>query len=139
MEREVSDPIGQSREIYRERRNQIRAALPRLLDLVLRSTHDETLRHRPAKKWHIAADTDEHRAQGTGPFLARPERPSVRGLGRHAGRMKLPTGLRRPSRMGRSSTGIVIDRTGFGLSISANKIPRHPGRPGPQQLEKSRA
>ncbi len=42
MEREVSDPIGQSRDVYRHCRDQIRAALPRLLDLVLRSTHDET-------------------------------------------------------------------------------------------------
>jgi glycine hydroxymethyltransferase len=42
LEREVADPIGQCRETYRECRDQIRAALPRLLDLVLRSTHDET-------------------------------------------------------------------------------------------------
>ena len=57
MEREVSDPIGQSKEIYRECRDQIRAALPRLLDLVLRSTHDET-RVTARKKVAIAADTD---------------------------------------------------------------------------------
>src|SRR5258708_6748109 len=57
MEREVSDPIGQSRETYRDCRNQIRAALPRLLDLVLRSTHDET-RVTARKKIAIAADTD---------------------------------------------------------------------------------
>src|SRR5258708_22146033 len=57
MEREVSDPIGQSRETYRDCRDQIRAALPRLLDLVLRSTHDET-RVTALKKVAIAADAD---------------------------------------------------------------------------------
>ncbi len=57
MEREVSDPIGQSKETYRECRDQIREALPRLLDLVLRSTHDET-GVTARKKIALAADTD---------------------------------------------------------------------------------
>src|SRR6202522_1124231 len=57
MEREVPDPIGQSREMSRECRDQIRAALPRLLDLVLRSTHDET-QVTARKKIALAADAD---------------------------------------------------------------------------------
>src|SRR5471030_1324046 len=55
MEREVSDPIGMSRDVYLRCRDEIRVALPRLLDLVLRSTHDET-RVTARQKVAVASD-----------------------------------------------------------------------------------
>ena len=95
MEREVSDPIGQSRETYRECRDQIRAALPRLLDLVLRSTHDET-RVTALKKVAHRRRHRRHGAEGAGPLLARPEWLSLRGPWRLRTRRKSPPAWRAP-------------------------------------------
>jgi glycine hydroxymethyltransferase len=121
MEREVSDPIGQSRETYRECRDQIRAALPRLLDLVLRSTHDET-RVTALKKVALAADTD-------GTELKEQVRSWLDQNGypfEDLGGCTTEEIARRVAMAvstGQADSGIVIDRTGFGLSMSANKIP----------------
>ena len=121
MEREVSDPIGQSRETYRECREQIRAALPRLLDLVLRSTHDETL-VTALKKVAIAADTDGTELkeqvrswldQGGFPF---------EDLGGCTSE-EIATRVAKAVSQGQADCGIVIDRTGLGLSMAANKFP----------------
>jgi RpiB/LacA/LacB family sugar-phosphate isomerase len=121
MEREVSDPIGQSRETYRECREQIRAALPRLLDLVLRSTHDETL-VTALKKVAIAADT-------AGTEL----KEQVRSWLDHGGfpfedlggcsSEEIATRVAKAVSQGQADCGIVIDRTGLGLSMAANKFP----------------
>jgi RpiB/LacA/LacB family sugar-phosphate isomerase len=120
MEREVSDPIGQSREVYRECRDQIRAALPRLLDLVLRSTHDET-RVTARKKVAIAADND-------GTELKEQVR-SWLDLNGHpfedlggCSTVEIATRVAKAVSSGQADSGIVIDRTGFGLSMAANKI-----------------
>jgi RpiB/LacA/LacB family sugar-phosphate isomerase len=121
MERELFDPIGQSREVYRECRDQIRAALPRLLDLVLRSTHDET-RVTARKKIAIAADADGTElkeqvrswlVQGGFPF------EDVGGCATEeiAGRVASAVA------QGHADAGIVIDRTGLGLAMAANRVP----------------
>jgi RpiB/LacA/LacB family sugar-phosphate isomerase len=120
MERELPDPIGQSREVYRECRDQIRAALPRLLDLVLRSTHDET-RVTALKRAAIAAD-----ASGT--ELKEQVRSWLTATGfpfEDLGGCSSPeiaTRVARAVAQGHADTGIVIDRTGFGLSMAANKV-----------------
>ena len=120
MEREVSDPIGQSRETYRRCRDQIREALPRLLDLVLRSTHDET-RVTARKKVAIAADNhgtelkEQVRSwldQNGYPFEDFGGSTTEEIAKRVASAVSL----------GQADSGIVIDRTGFGLSMVANKI-----------------
>jgi RpiB/LacA/LacB family sugar-phosphate isomerase len=120
MEREVSDPIGQSREIYRECRDQIRAALPRLLDLVLRSTHDET-RVTALKKVAIAADTDgTELKEQVRSWLDQNGYP-FEDLGGCTSE-EIATRVAKAVAQGQADSGIVIDRTGFGLSIAANKI-----------------
>ena len=121
MERELSDPIGQSREVYRECRDQIRSALPRLLDLVLRSTHDET-RVTAMKKVAIAADAG-----------ATELKEQVRSWLTNAGypfedlggcnTEEIATRVARAVANGHADSGIIIDKTGFGLSIAANKTP----------------
>jgi RpiB/LacA/LacB family sugar-phosphate isomerase len=120
MEREVSDPIGQSRETYRHCRDQIREALPRLLDLVLRSTHDET-RVTALKKIAIAADThgtelkEQVRSwldQNGYPF------DDFGGCSSDEIAKRVATAVS----LGQADSGIVIDRTGFGLSMAANKV-----------------
>ncbi len=120
MEREVSDPIGQSRETYRDCRDQIRAALPRLLDLVLRSTHDET-RVTALKKVAIAADTDgvELKEQVRS-WLEQNDFP-FEDLG-GCSSVEIATRVAKAVAQGQADSGIVIDRTGFGLSMAANKI-----------------
>jgi RpiB/LacA/LacB family sugar-phosphate isomerase len=120
MEREVSDPIGQSRETYRECRDQIRAALPRLLDLVLRSTHDET-RVTALKKVAIAADTDgTELKEQVRSWLDQNGYP-FEDLGGCTSD-EIATRVAKAVSQGQADSGIVIDRTGFGLSIAANKI-----------------
>jgi glycine hydroxymethyltransferase len=120
MEREVSDPIGQSRETYRECRDQIRSALPRLLDLVLRSTHDET-RVTALKNVAIAADTD-------GTELKEQVRSWLDQFGYPyedlggCSSEEIATRVARAVSLGQADSGIVIDRTGFALSMAANKI-----------------
>ena len=120
MEREVSDPIGQSRETYRECRDQIRAALPRLLDLVLRSTHDET-RVTALKKVALAADGDgTELKEQVRSWLDQNGYPfeDVGGCTSE----EIATRVARAVSLGQADSGIVIDRTGFGLSMAANKI-----------------
>src|SRR5476651_1442659 len=120
MEREVSDPIGQSRETYRECRDQIRAALPRLLDLVLRSTHDET-RVTALKKVAIAADTDgTELKEQVRSWLDQNGFP-FEDLGGCSSE-EIATRVAKAVAVGQADSGIVIDRTGFGLSMAANKI-----------------
>jgi glycine hydroxymethyltransferase len=120
MEREVPDPIGQSREMYREARDQIRAALPRLLDLVLRSTHDET-RVTALKKVALAADTD-------GTELKEQVRSWLDANGHPfedvggCNSAEIATRVAKAVSHGQADTGIVIDRTGLGLSMAANKV-----------------
>src|SRR5476649_1135277 len=120
MEREVSDPIGQSREVYRECRDQIRAALPRLLDLVLRSTHDET-RVTALKKVAIAADTNgTELKEQVRSWLDQNGYP-FEDLGGCTSE-EIATRVARAVAQGQADSGIVIDRTGLGLSMAANKI-----------------
>ena len=121
MERELSDPIGQSREVYRECRDQIRAALPRLLDLVLRSTHDET-RVTAMKKVAIAADSNATELkEQVRSWLDHNEFP-FEDLGGCTSD-EIATRVARAVAQGQADCGIVLDRTGFALSMAANKIP----------------
>ncbi len=121
MEREVSDPIGQSRETYRGCRDQIRAALPRLLDLVLRSTHDET-RVTARKKIAIAADTDgTELKEQVRSWLDQNGYPFEDLGGRNT--EEIATRVARAVSQGQADSGIIIDRTGLGLSMAANKFP----------------
>lgn len=120
MEREVSDPIGQSREIYRQCRDQIRAALPRLLDLVLRSTHDET-RVTARKKVAIAAGTDgTELKEQVRSWLDQNGYP-FEDLG-GCTTDEIATRVATAVSQGKADCGILIDRTGLGLSMAANKI-----------------
>ena len=121
MEREVSDPIGQSRETYRECRDQISAALPRLLDLVLRSTHDETL-VTALKKVAIAADTaGTELKEQVRSWLDQNGFP-FEDLG-GCNSDEIATRVARAVSQGQADSGVIIDRTGFGLSMAANKVP----------------
>lgn len=121
IEREVSDPIGQSREIYRECRDQIRAALPRLLDLVLRSTHDET-QVTARKKIAIAADNDgTELKEQIRSWLDQNGYP-FEDLG-GCTTEEIATRVATAIAEGQADSGIVIDRTGIGLSMAANRVP----------------
>ncbi len=121
MEREVSDPIGQARNVYRECRDQIRAALPRLLDLVLRSTHDET-RVTARKKVAVASDRDgTELKEQVHSWLDQNGFP-YEDLGGMA-TPEIAVRVANAVAQGQADCGIVIDRTGFGLSMAANKIP----------------
>jgi len=120
MEREVSDPIGQSQGTYRACRDQIRAALPRLLDLVLRSTHDET-RVTALKKIALAADNDgTELKEQVRSWLDANGYPfeDFGGCSTEEIAKRVATAVS----LNQADTGIVIDRTGFGLSMVANKI-----------------
>ncbi len=120
MERELSDPIGQSREVYRECRDQIRSALPRLLDLVLRSTHDET-RVTAMKKLAIAVDAGATELkEQVRSWLSQAGYP-FEDLG-GCNSEEIATRVARAVANGQADSGIVIDKTGFGLSIAANKV-----------------
>ncbi len=121
MERELSDPIGQSREVYRECREQIRTALPRLLDLVLRSTPRRDARDRAEEGGHRRRHRCD-RAEGAGPLLADCRGLSLRGPGRLQHRRDRHPRGPGPVANGQADSGIIIDKTGFGLSIAANKV-----------------
>ena len=121
MEREVSDPIGQSRETYRECREQIRAALPRLLDLVLRSTHDET-RITALKKVALAADSSgTELKEQVRSWLDQNGFP-FEDLG-GCNSDEIAARVAKSVSHGHADIGIIIDRTGLGLSMIANKLP----------------
>jgi RpiB/LacA/LacB family sugar-phosphate isomerase len=121
MEREVSDPIGQSKEVYRECREQISAALPRLLDLVLRSTHDET-RVTALKRVAIAAETSGTELKEQVRSWLDEHGFPFEDLG-GCSSDEIATRVARAVSQGQADSGIVIDRTGFGLSMAANKLP----------------
>jgi RpiB/LacA/LacB family sugar-phosphate isomerase len=120
MEREVSDPIGQSRKVYADCRDQLRESLPRLLDLVLRSTHDET-RETARKKIALAADSpgtelkEQVRSwliQNGFPF------EDLGGCGTEEVAFRVAMAVAQ----GQADAGIVIDESGLGLSMAANRI-----------------
>jgi RpiB/LacA/LacB family sugar-phosphate isomerase len=121
MERELTDPIGQSRDVYRECREQIRAALPRLLDLVLRSTHDET-RVTARKRVALAADTDGTELKEQVRTWLDANGYPFEDLG-GCSSDEIATRVAKAVAHGQADCGIAIDRTGFGLSIYANKVP----------------
>jgi len=121
MDREVSDPIGQSRETYRRCRDEIRAALPRLLDLVLRSTHDET-RVTAMKKVAIAADNDGTELKELVRSWLTQNGYPFEDLG-GCTTEEIATRVAMAIAQGQADSGIVIDRTGLGLSMAANRIP----------------
>jgi glycine hydroxymethyltransferase len=121
MEREVSDPIGMSREVYRRCRDEIRAALPRLLDLVLRSTHDET-RVTARQKVAVAADKEgTELKEQVRSWLTQNSFPfeDLGGCGTAEIALRVATAVS----TGQADRGIVIDRTGLGLGMVANKLP----------------
>ena len=121
MDREVSDPIGQSREVYSECRDQLQAAMPRLLDLVLRSTHDET-RVTARKKIAISADVaGTELKEQVRSWLTHNGYPfeDLGGCGTEEIALRVATAVAQ----GHADSGIVIDRTGLGLSMAANRIP----------------
>jgi glycine hydroxymethyltransferase len=121
MEREVSDPIGLSRQIYSQCRDQIRAALPRLLDLVLRSTHDET-RVTARKRIAIAADVSgTELKEQLRSWLTQNEFP-FEDLG-GCGTEEIALRVAHAVAQGDADSGIVIDQTGLGLSMAANRVP----------------
>jgi glycine hydroxymethyltransferase len=120
MEREVPDPIGQSRDMYRESRDQIRSALPRLFDLVLRSTHDET-RVTALKKVALAADTEGTELKEQVRTWLDLNGYPFEDLG-GCNSEEIALRVARAVSQGQADSGIIIDRTGFGLSIAANKI-----------------
>src|SRR5271154_6431225 len=121
MDREVSDPIGQSCHVYRECRDQLRAAMPRLLDLVLRSTHDET-RVTARKKIAIASDVDgTELKEQVRSWLDQNGYP-FEDLG-GCNTEEVASRVARAVSNGQADSGVVIDRTGFGLSMVANKVP----------------
>ena len=125
------DPIGQSREVYRECRDQIRAALPRLLDLVLRSTHDET-RVTARKKIALAADVQgtELKEQVRSWLDSKTVFPLKISGGCNTDEIatRVATAVALPAR---PTAALFIDRTGLGLSMAANKLPRHSRGRGP--------
>jgi glycine hydroxymethyltransferase len=121
MERDICDPIGQSRETYRQCRDEIRASLPRLLDLILRSTHDET-RETARKRVALAADnggTELKEQVRTWLDLNGYPFEDLGGCDTD----EIATRVARAVSQGHADCGIIIDRTGFGLSMAANKVP----------------
>ena len=121
MEREVSDPIGQSRHIYSECRDQIRESLPRLLDLVLRSTHDET-RETARKKVALASDkSGTELKEQLRSWLTEHGFPfsDVGGCDTE----EIATRVASAVSQGHADAGIVIDESGLGLSMAANRLP----------------
>jgi RpiB/LacA/LacB family sugar-phosphate isomerase len=121
MEREVSDPIGMSREVYRRTRDEIRAALPRLLDLVLRSTHDET-RVTARQRIALAATSDSTELkEHLRTYLTQNGFP-FEDLGGQA-TAEIAARVAEAVSTGKADRGIVIDRTGLGLSMVANRVP----------------
>jgi glycine hydroxymethyltransferase len=121
MERDVSDPIGQSREVYRQCRDEIRAALPRLLDLILRSTHDET-RVTALKRVALAADTSGTELKEQVRSWLNLNGYPFEDLG-GCDTEEIATRVARAVSQGHADCGVIIDRTGFGLSMAANKVP----------------
>ena len=121
MEREVSDPIGQARDVYSDCRDQIREALPRLLDLVLRSTHDET-RVTARKRVAIAADTPGTELKEQVRTWLELNGFPCEDLG-GCGTEEVASRVGLAVAQGVADSGIVIDQTGLGLSMAANKIP----------------
>jgi glycine hydroxymethyltransferase len=121
MEREVSDPIGMSRDIYRRTRDEIRASLPRLLDLVLRSTHDET-RVTARQKVAIASSPEgTELKEQVRSWLTQNGFP-FEDLGGQT-TAEIAARVAAAVATGQADSGIVIDRTGLGLSMAANKVP----------------
>jgi RpiB/LacA/LacB family sugar-phosphate isomerase len=131
MEREVADPIGQARETYRACRDQIKRALPRLLALVLQD-EAKTEPVKPSattatRTLYVAADHGgvdlkkllvpwleelDYQVEDCGAFTTESvDYPDYAGQ------------VARAVVEGRATFGILICKSGIGMSMAANKVP----------------
>jgi glycine hydroxymethyltransferase len=128
MEREVADPIGQSRETYAFCRDQIRKALPRLLDLVLQQQAGEAAAP-VAKNKTVAVGADHGGVELKEEVAAWLRNNGYRvkdcgTFGRES--VDYPDFAARVTqvvRNGEADYGVLICTTGIGMSIAANKVP----------------
>ena len=124
--REVADPIGGPRDLYRACRDQIREALPRLLEVVTQSKKSSPM-PKTTKKIYLGADhggvelkesirqwlqQQQLPFEDVGPFTTQ----SV-DYSDYAGKVAHAVAS------GEADFGILVCRTGIGMSIAANKVP----------------
>lgn len=124
IEREVADPIGQSRDVYRRTREQIKHALPRLLDLILQSATDETGAAKP-KRILIAADFSGVELKEAVKSWLLENRFDVEDYSTPGDTPEAPEAVLHVARAisdRAADFGILVSQTGVGMSIAANKI-----------------
>lgn len=124
--REVADPIGGSREHYRACRDQISESLPQLLDVVLMSKKEMPVL-KTTKKIFLGADHGGiELKENVRDWLKQQELP-FEDVGAfttqsvdypdYAGKVAYAVAR------GEADFGILICKTGIGMSIAANKVP----------------
>ena len=125
IEREVADPIGQSRETYRHTRDQIKLALPRLLDLILHSASEEANEALKPKRVFLAADfTGLELKEAVRAWLVE-NRYDVEDCSAGDNVPDAPDATLRVVHAVASHNadfGILVSQTGVGMSMMANKV-----------------
>jgi glycine hydroxymethyltransferase len=128
IEREVADPIGQSRETYRRTRDQIKQALPRLLELILHAAREEnaTAAALKSRRVLLAADFAGIELKEAVRAWLLENRYDVEDFSpANDNTPEIPdTVLRVAQSIGNheADCAILISQTGVGVSIAANKV-----------------
>jgi RpiB/LacA/LacB family sugar-phosphate isomerase len=128
-QREVADPIGQSKEVYRKCRDQIRKALPSFLSHMIEHTGSTPAPSFRDVSTRIALAADHGGVElktEVRHFLERGGM-EVNDLGAHSGESvdypDFAEAVVHKILSGEADRGILICKTGIGMSMAANKFP----------------
>jgi RpiB/LacA/LacB family sugar-phosphate isomerase len=123
---DISDPIGQSIEVYRRTRDQIRAALPSILEFLSQS--EAAASAEPAAVMRIAMGCDHGGLELKTPLKAWLTEHGYRcsDFGAHSpDSVDYPDyafAVAREVAAGKCDRGILICKSGIGMSIAANRV-----------------
>ncbi|MFH1067771.1 MAG: ribose 5-phosphate isomerase B [bacterium] len=124
-ERDVQDPIGLSRESYIRCRDQIRQALPALLDFILQ--HEKNPHSANGARLAIGGDHGGFELKANLVNFLKDQNYSVKDFGSFSEQsVDYPDFAEAVSREvleGRADLGILICKSGVGMSMAANKFP----------------
>ncbi|MFO1502065.1 MAG: ribose 5-phosphate isomerase B [Verrucomicrobiota bacterium] len=129
FEKDISDPIGGSYEVYLNCRDQIEQGIASMLNFIEQTSQTSSIGHDPAKLVQIAVGADHAglALKDTLKDYLLKRGINVADLGTNASESSdYPDFARAVAEevvSGRSQLGLLICSTGIGMSIAANKVP----------------
>jgi RpiB/LacA/LacB family sugar-phosphate isomerase len=127
MEREVADPIGQARSVYAYTRDQIKAALPKILSYILQVPEHPQPFMSDTPKVYLGADHGGYELKQEIRAWLNQNGYEFEDCGTHGKEsVDYPDYAKKVAEAvgtGTAETGILVCTSGIGMSMTANKFP----------------